>query len=73
VSDKQTENNIRSPVSNQLTKDNLKHLDPTLKIITKGGGGSVFSDAMSQLSKYKQRLKDLTNKTKIPGIHNKFT
>lgn len=59
--------NIKTPFGSQLTTNNLQKLETSSKIIKKGGGGSVYSDAMSHLSKYKQKIKEITEKAKTEG------
>lgn len=59
--------NIKTPIGSKLTTNNLQKLETASKIIKKGGGGSVYSDAMSHLSKYKQKIKEITEKSKIQG------
>lgn len=60
-----------SQAGSQLTGNNLKRLDQQShrSYISKGGGGSVYSDARSQFSKYRQRLKELSTRSKSQSIN----
>lgn len=54
-----------SDTHSMLSKDNLDKLDNKNRLIRKGGGGSIYSDAMSQrskLSKYSKRGNSLDHK-----------
>ena len=53
---------LRSPSPSNLTNENLQKLErlSNRSVISKGGGGSIYSDVRSQYSKYKNHIKELS-------------
>ena len=66
---------VKTPGMSQLTNGNLLKFEKDLQqksSIKKGGGGSIYSDVRSQLSKYKNKLKELSVKSKNLSKNHKI-
>lgn len=64
--------NISTTHSSQLNRENLKKLEKESQksMIRKGGGGSIYSDARSHISKIKETLKEISTSSKSHRNHH---